>query len=258
MQTVIFCGGKGTRMKEETEWRPKPMVEVGGRPILWHIMKIYAHYGHNEFILPLGYKGDMIKNYFLNHNVLANDFTYTAASNRTYFHDKKMDDLKITFADTGFECLTGERLLKVSKHIKGDNFMVTYGDGVSDIDINKLALFHKKQGTLATITGVRPYSKYGLIKVSAKNGLATEFRQKPLVEFRNEFIGGGFMIFNKKVLDFLDNGPMENMFPKLISKKQLSVYQHKGFWMAMDTYLEAQELNKLWDTSKPWAVWQQN
>lgn len=233
MQTVVFCGGKGTRLKEETEFKPKPMVEIGGRPILWHIMKIYSHYGHNEFILPLGYKGGMIKEHF----------------------SGNPDKFKITFANTGLESLTGERLMKVKKFITNDDFMVTYGDGVSDIDIGRLLSFHKKQGTIATITGVHPYSKYGLVQINKKTSLATEFRQKPLVEFENEFVGGGFMVFNKKIFSYLDDGSLETVFPKLIRRKQLSVYRHKGFWMAMDTYLEMAQLNKLWRESKPWAVW---
>lgn len=258
MQVVIFCGGKGSRLKEETEFRPKPMIEIGGRPILWHIMKIYAHHGHNEFILPLGYKGNMIKDFFLNHKAMLHDFTMTASvkNDAIKFHSDTMDDFSITFADTGLETLTEERLLKIKKYIKGDDFMVTYGDGVSDIDINALVAYHKQQQTIGTITGVLPYSKYGLVKVDRKTGLASEFKQKPLLETNNQFVGGGFMVFNKKVFDYLEKGNFENIFPNLVSQKQMSVYVHKGFWMCMDTYWEMEELNRLWDSSRPWAVWE--
>lgn len=227
--------------------------------MLWHIMKIYAHYGHNEFILPLGYKGDVIKNYFLNHKAMLYDFTLASSSSDDLkFHSDSMDDFKITFSDTGLETLTEERLFKVKKYINGDEFMVTYGDGVSDIDINALIAFHRKQGTVGTITGVMPYSKYGLVKVNAKSGLALEFKQKPLLEANNQYVGGGFMVFNKKVFDYLENGHFENVFPALVSQKQLSVYVHKGFWMCMDTYWEMQELNKLWDSIRPWAIWEKS
>lgn len=219
-------------MKEKTEFKPKPMVEIGRRPILWHIMKIYAHFGHNEFILPLGYKGNMVKDYFFNHR-----------------------DFRITFADTGLESLTGERLLKIREYLADDEFMATYGDGVSDININDLLVFHRRHGRIATITGVHPYSKYGLVKVGS-GGLATVFKQKPLVELKGQYVGGGFMVMNKKIFNYVTEGPLEDAFPKLIADKQLAVYIHKGFWMAMDTYLEMQELNKLWAATKPWAIWE--
>jgi glucose-1-phosphate cytidylyltransferase len=250
---VILCGGKGTRMKEETEYRPKPLVEVGGRPILWHIMKAYAHHGHNKFILALGYKGGMIKEYFLNHRALANDFTFSLAKNSLEFHVGEKDDFQITFADTGMESLTGGRLLAVKKYIKGDEFMVTYGDGVSDIDINKLLAFHKKQRTVATITGVHPHSKYGMVKVDKKTNRVVHFDQKPRME---EYVSGGFIVFNKKIFDYLENGPMELAFPKLIKEKQLSIYCYNGFWKAVDTYQELEELNRIWNESRPWAIWE--
>jgi glucose-1-phosphate cytidylyltransferase len=250
---VILCGGKGTRMKEETEYRPKPLVEVGGRPVLWHIMKTYSHYGYNDFILALGYKGGMIKNYFLNHKALANDFTLAVAKNETKFHGGDKDDFKITFADTGLESLTGARLLKIKKYLKGDTFMVTYGDGVSDIDIEQLLAFHKKQGTIATITGVHPHSKYGMVKVDKKTSRVIHFDQKPRME---EYVSGGFIVFNKGIFDYLSDGPMEQAFPKLIKVKQLSMYCYDGFWRAVDTYQELEELNRIWEAEKPWAIWE--
>ena len=223
MKTIILCGGIGTRLKEETEFKPKPMVLIGGKPMLWHIMKIYKNTGHNEFIIALGYKGEMIKDYF------------------------KQSEFNITFIDTGQESETGERLSRVKDYV-GDEFMVTYGDGVSDIDINKLVEFHRKQGTIGTITGVHPYSRYGLVRV--EGNLATNFEQKPLMF---DFINGGFMVFNRKAFDYFDNGIMENGLIKLAKEKQLSVYKYEGFWKSMDTYREMEELNKLWQTTKPWG-----
>jgi len=255
MKTIILCGGRGTRLKEETEFKPKPMVLIGNRPIIWHIMKIYAYYGYNEFVLALGYKGDMIKDYFLNNKTFSNDFKLDTATNEIIFFDNKSDNFKITFADTGLESLTGERILRSKKYIEDDEFMVTYGDGVADINIKKLVDFHREQRTKGTITGVRPYSKYGLVRMDKEEKLVEGFDQKPLLY---DYASGGFMIFNREVFDYLDNGPMENAFFKLVKEKQLSVYKHDGFWRGMDTFLEMEELNKLWSVEKPWAVWEKD
>jgi glucose-1-phosphate cytidylyltransferase len=216
-------------------------------------MKIYSHYGYNEFIFALGYKGDMIRDYFLNQNALLNDFTLDTHDNSIKFYNNNCDNFKITFVDTGEESLTGERILRVKKYITEDEFMVTYADGVSDIDINKLVAFHRKQSTLGTITGVHPYSKYGLIQVNKKNNLVKCFEQKPQMY---DFVSGGFMILDKKAFDYFDKGIMEDGLLKLADKKQLSIYRHEGFWKAMDTYREMEELNSLWVENKPWAVWE--
>ena len=253
MKVVILCGGRGARLKEETEFKPKPLVLIGNKPILWHIMKAYAHYGYNEFILALGYKGEMIKDYFLNERAFVNDFTLDAPNNKLEFHDNHQHNFRITFAETGLESLTGERILKIKKYLTDEEFMVTYGDGVSDININKLIDFHRKQKTLSTITGVHPRSKYGVVEIDKDKELATEFAQKPLTQ---HYINGGFMVFNKTALDYFDEGTMENIFPKLIKERQLSVYRHDGFWKSMDTYNEMEELNKLWETDRPWAIWE--
>jgi len=253
MKTIILCGGIGTRMKEETEFKPKPMVLIGGKPILWHIMKIYSHFGYNEFILALGYKGEMIRDYFLNQRAFLNDFTLDTSTNKIEFHNNNSDNFKITFAETGLQSETGERILRVRKYINEDEFMVTYGDGVADIDIKKLVAFHKKQGTIGTITGAHPYSKYGLLKINKERNLVIDFEQKPVIY---DYASVGFMIFNKKAFEYFDNGPMENALIKLSKKDQLSVYTHKGFWKGMDTYREMEELNKLWKENKPWAVWE--
>ena len=213
MKTIILCGGKGTRMKEETEYRPKPMVEIGGRPIMWHIMKIYAHYGFNEFILALGYKGDMIKDYFLGAKHFLNDFTLDTSDHSVELHSRNHEDFKITFADTGQESLTGERVLQVKKYLGGDKeFMVTYGDGVADIDLRKLVEFHRKQGTIATLTGVGPRSRFGLIRVDERKGVASHFQQNPVLD---DYISGGFMIFDRKALEYIDEGWVENALEKL-------------------------------------------
>ncbi len=254
MKTIILCGGRGTRMKEETEFKPKPMVEIGGRPMLWHIMKIYSHYGFSRFVLALGYKGNMVKEYFLNHRAFSNDFTLHHARNEIDFHNTgNFDDFKITFADTGLETITGERLLQTKKYITEDEFMVTYGDAVGDIDIQDLVRFHRNQGTLATLTAVHPYSKYGIITIDRSSRRATGFQQKPMV---NDYVNGGFMVFSKKAFDYFDAGPMENAFPRLIQDNELSVYEHTGFWKSMDTYTEMEDLNRLWGEGRPWAVWE--
>lgn len=255
MKTIILCGGIGTRMKEETEFKPKPLVSIGGKPIMWHIMKIYAHYGFNEFILALGYKGDMIRDYFLRLPAYNNDFTFDSSSpDAITFHSAQSEPFKITFVDTGNESLTGERILRVKKYIPEDTFMVTYGDGLADIPLTSLVDFHHAQGTIGTLTAVRPHSKYGLLDIDHQKKKATQFVQKPIMK---DFVSGGFMVFNRRAFDYFDEGIMENSFPKLIREGELSVYMHHGFWASMDTYWEMEELNKLWKTTRPWAVWEQ-
>ena len=253
MQTIILSGGKGTRMKEETEFRPKSMVEVGGVPLLWHIMRGYMHYGHNDFVLALGYKGDMIKNYFMNWRTLVNDFSYDISSGKTKIHSSNHGDFKITFANTGMDTLTGGRILRCKPYIKDEEFMLTYGDGVSDVDINKLLEFHHQQGTIGTITGVHPQSRFGLVDVVDKTHLVTQFRQKPIL---HEYVSGGFMVFKKEALDYFDDGDMEHGLARLANKRQLSLFPHEGFWKCVDTYNELEQLNKLWDDGRPWAVWE--
>jgi len=253
MKTIILCGGIGTRMKEETEFKPKAMVLIGGKPILWHIMKMYSHYGYNEFVLALGYKGEMIRDYFLNQRTFLNDLTINTLDNSIEFHTNDSGNFKITFVDTGAESLTGERILRLKKYITEEDFMLTYADGVSDININQLVDFHKKQGTLGTITGVHPHSKYGLVHIDKETSLVKAFDQKPVMY---DYVNGGFMVFNKKAFDYFNNDQMEDGLKKMVEENQLSIYKHEGFWKAMDTYREMEELNKLWQDSKPWAVWE--
>jgi glucose-1-phosphate cytidylyltransferase len=258
MKVIILCGGTGTRLKEETEFKPKPMVYVGNKPMLWHIMKIYAHYGFNEFILALGYKGDYIKQYFLNQKAYDLDFTLQTKDYQTKYHLKnrtEFDDFKITFVDTGLETLPGERILRCKKYIpENDNdFMVTYGDGVSDIDINKLLKFHIKQNTIGTLTGIHPRSKFGALVINSEN-IISEFSEKPVSK---DWINGGYMIFNKEFFKYLKNGETEHPALKRLAKKeQLSIYKHEGFWACMDTNKELNDLNNWWKQNlPPWKIW---
>lgn len=250
--TVIFCGGAGTRLKEETEFKPKPIIKIGDRPILWHIMKIYSHYGFNDFILCLGYKGEMIKEYFLKHKQLSRDFSLELESQKfDFFNNDLQENWKIIFAETDLETLTAGRLYKVKKYLEEeDRFMVTYGDGLADIDILKLIDFHQKAGKIATITGAHPSSKYGLVETNPDK-VITGFRQKPKLD---EYVNVGFMVFEKKIFDYLgQNRMIEDVFLDLIRDNQIAMYQHEGFFHAMDTYKDYEDLNKMWREGKhPW------
>ncbi|MEK7080458.1 MAG: sugar phosphate nucleotidyltransferase [Patescibacteria group bacterium] len=258
IKTIILCGGTGTRLKEETEFKPKPMVEVGGKPILWHIMKIYSHYGHQNFILALGYKGNNIKDHFLKQKYYNTDLTLNTKDGKVMTFDNDTpdnlnDDFNIIFADTGLETPTGGRVLKLKKYIIEDVFMVTYGDGISDIDIGKLVEFHKSHGKIATITGVHPASRWGLVNADESNTV-TEFAQKPMLY---DYTNGGFMVFNKEFFNFLNPGDMiEDALMRLIPQKQLALYKHDGFWYGMDTYRDFLFLNDLWEKDPKWKIWQ--
>ena len=258
MKTIILCGGTGTRLKEETEFKPKPMVFVGGQPILWHIMKIYAAHGFNEFILALGYKADYIKDFFLNQKAFVNDFTLNTSNHETTFHfenARAKDNFKITFVDTGIDTLPGERILRCREYIpeEDENFMLTYGDGVADIDIKKLVEFHKSQKKIGTMTGIHPKSKFGVIKVNDDN-LVSGFDEKPIL---TTWINGGFMVFKKKVFDYINAGELEHDALRRLAKiKELSLYKHEDFWYCMDTYKEVEELNEIWEKENPpWRIW---
>ncbi len=258
MKVIILCGGIGTRLKEETEFKPKPMVLVGGKPIIWHIMKLYSHYGFNEFILALGYKADYIKEYFLNQKAFSSDFTLDTKAHKTKFYLEnrmEIDNFKITFVDTGLETLPGERLLRCKRYLPKEDklFMVTYGDGVADLNLRELLKFHKKQKTLGTITGVHPRSKYGLIKINGKN-LVTGFQEKPVL---SDWVNGGYMVFNRNVIDYFKPGETEHpVLKKLTKENQLSIYKHEGFWYAIDTYKELEDLNEIWNSGNhSWVLW---
>jgi glucose-1-phosphate cytidylyltransferase len=258
MKTIILCGGVGTRLKEETEFKPKPMVFVGNKPILWHIMKIYAAAGFREFILALGYKADYIKDYFLNQKAFTSDFTLETKRHKTkyYLNDRsEFDNFKITFVDTGLETLPGERILRCEKYLpkKDKFFMVTYGDAVTRIDIQLLLKFHKKQKTIGTITGVHPRSRYGAIE-SGKNHLITGFREKPVL---TDWVNGGFMVFDKRIFSYLKPGESEHpTLSKLAKESQLSIFKNEDFWFPVDTYKELDTLNRIWlSKNPPWKIW---
>jgi glucose-1-phosphate cytidylyltransferase len=254
---VILCGGLGTRLREETEYRPKPMVEIGSRPILWHIMKCYAHHGYTEFVLCLGYKGDMIRDYFLNYENRNRDVTVTLGSRDVEIHNAHAEaGWRVTLAETGELTLTGGRLKRVAPYL-GERFMVTYGDGVANVDIKNLVAFHEQHGKLGTVTAVHPASRFG--ELALAEGMVEVFQEKPQV--REGWINGGFFVFQRPVLDLVagDEESLEQgLLVKLASMKELAVYQHSGFWQCMDTYRETMALNELWRSGKaPWALWSQ-
>lgn len=259
MKTIILCGGIGYRLKEETEFKPKPMVLIGNKPILWHIMKIYAHYGFREFIIALGYKGDYIKDYFLNQKYFMHNFTLHTRSGSTRIHKDYengagIDDFMITFVDTGQETMPGERILRVKEFIPKDEdyFMVTYGDGVGDINISELVAFHRSRKKIGTISGVHPRSKYGMIK-TGRNKTIFDFREKPQLKDR---VNGGFMVFHRNFFDYLRPGETEHpALRRLARDRQLSLYAHNGFWHSMDTYADVENLNRLWREDPPWKLW---
>ncbi len=258
MKVIILCGGTGTRLKEETEFKPKPMVHIGNQPVLWHIMKIYAHYGYNDFVLALGYKAEYVKDYFLNQKAFTSDFTLDTATHKRKFYlqnRKEIDNFKITFVNTGADTQPGERILRCMNYIpkKDKNFMVTYGDGVSDINIKKLVAFHKKQKTIGTITGVHPRSKFGMVKTDDTDRVAS-FIEKPILR---DWVNGGFMVFNRKFFKHIKEGETEHPgLKRLAAEKELSLFRHDGFWFAMDTYKEVEDLNTIWKTGKaPWKIW---
>jgi glucose-1-phosphate cytidylyltransferase len=258
MQVVILCGGFGTRLKEETEIKPKPMVEIGGKPILWHIMKSYAHYGFNKFVLALGYKGEYIKNFFYHYRITCNDFTITLnPTDAPKIHSVSNDNFwEITCVDTGEKTLKGGRIKRLAPYIDGHYFHLTYGDGVSDVNLRELADFHLHHGAIGTVTGVRPPSRFG--EMSIEGDHVRHFEEKP--QLGMGLINGGFFIFKKDFLDYLS--PEENCdfefgaLQKLATDGQLRVYKHKGFWQCMDNVRERDYLNKLWDSNNaPWKPW---
>ncbi len=255
MPVVILCGGKGTRLREETEYRPKPLVEIGGRPILWHIMKGYSHYGFRDFILCLGYRGNMIKEYFLNYEAMNNDFTMTLGCKQeiVYRGTHEEQDFRVTLVDTGAETGTGGRIKQIERYIEGDSFMVTYGDGVGNVDIGQLVRFHRGHGKLATVTAVRPVSRYGVLELDGGDRVKT-FREKPQAD---GWISAGFFVFERPVFDYLDAESMLEPGPlaSIAADEELLAYQHGGFWHPMDTYRDFMLLNDVWREGAPWRIW---
>ncbi|HIH17783.1 MAG TPA: glucose-1-phosphate cytidylyltransferase [Nanoarchaeota archaeon] len=254
MKVVILCGGLGTRLREETEFKPKPLVEIGGKPILWHIMKIYSHYGYKDFVLCLGYKGHMIKDYFLKHKAMTSDFTLDVKQGKEEYHSHDTDDWHITFAETGDETNTGGRVNRIEKYIDSDNFFLTYGDGVSDVNIQELLQHHLKNSRIATLTSIQPASRFGVIEFDATHSV-NSFKEKPKLD---GWINGGFFVFNKEIFRYLEGNPVLEQDPlkTLALQNQLTVYPHAGLWECMDTHRDFEHLNKLWKEGKAfWKVW---
>ena len=256
LKVVILCGGLGTRLAEETQIRPKPMVEIGGKPILWHIMKIYEHHQLNNFVLALGYKGEVIKDYFLNYHARQSDLTVDLNTGSVEYTNRSSEDWRLSLVDTGAASMTGGRLMRLKPHLKnGGTFMLTYGDGVSDIDVSKLLAFHRSHGRLATVTAVRPPARFGNLQLT--DDFVTRFEEKP--QTGEGWINGGFFVFEPQVLDYLDDdttvlekAPLE----RLASQGQLMAYKHTGYWQSMDTLRDKQALEELWIKGEaPWRSW---
>ena len=257
MKVVILCGGFGSRLREETELKPKPMIEIGRMPILWHIMKAYAHHGFHEFIVCLGYKAEVIKEYFYNYEMLSNDFTIELGTKNIEVHSNHSEGgWKVTLVDTGLNAMTGARLKRIERFIDEDPFMLTYGDGVTDLDINKLLQYHESHGKIGTITGVQPPSQYGELMINKDQVLS--FNEKK--ERQNNSINGGYFVFKKDFFRYLEDdddcilerAPLE----KLTSDGELKAFHHKGFWQCMDTNRDYKYLVQLWDSGRaPWKVW---
>lgn len=256
MKTVILCGGLGTRLSEETQIKPKPMVEIGGRPILWHIMKIFSHYGFKDFVLALGYKGEIIKRFFIDYNLMTNDVTAHLDKGEVKYVNNGAEDWTVSMLDTGKESLTGGRLYRLKDMLRpAGRFMLTYGDGVSNINIRDLVKFHEKSGKIATVTAVRPPARFGGMVID-KN-IVIDFKEKP--QIREGWINGGFFVFEPKIFDYLhgdmtvlEGNPMEN----LVKDGQLAAYCHTGFWHCMDTLRDKIALETMWMENKAgWRVW---
>jgi len=256
MKVVILAGGMGTRIAEETQTRPKPMIEIGGRPILWHIMKIYSAHGLNDFIICLGYKGYLIKEYFANYALHNSDVTFDLAHNRIETHRRESEAWRVTLVDTGVDSMTGGRLKRVARYLADDTFCMTYGDGVGDIDIGALIRFHAAHGKLATVTATQPPGRFGALRLEDTNVLG--FQEKPLGD--GGWINGGFFVLSPEVLDNIegDNTTWENEpLQGLAARGQLTAWKHHGFWHPMDTLRDKNYLENLWAAGQaPWKIWQ--
>ncbi|MBM5782420.1 MAG: glucose-1-phosphate cytidylyltransferase [Pelagibacterales bacterium] len=257
MKAVILAGGLGTRLSEETTTRPKPMVEIGGKPILWHIMKIYSAHGIKDFVICLGYKGYVIKEYFANYYLHMSDVTIDLSNNTSKIHNNYAEDWKVTLVDTGEETMTGGRIKRILPYVKdGENFCLTYGDGVADVNISKLIEFHKAHKKLATLTATKAPGRFGALNINNQN-LITEFQEKP--DGDGNFINGGFFVLSPKIIDYIEGDktlfeqePLKN----LAKDNQLMSFKHSGFWQPMDTLRDKAQLESLWQAGKaPWRVW---
>jgi glucose-1-phosphate cytidylyltransferase len=255
VKVVILAGGYGTRLAEETEVRPKPMVDIGGRPILWHIMKLYAHHGFAEFVLALGYRGDAIKRYFLDFPYVNADLTVRLRANEVTVHQRHEEDWTVHLVDTGLDTITGGRIKRLRGWIGDETFMMTYGDGVADVDLQELLAFHRRHGKLATVTAVRPPARFGRLDIDGER--VAVFTEKP--QAGEGWINGGFFVLEPGVVDYVDGDathwerePLE----RLAAEGQLQAYQHDGFWQSMDTLRDVRLLNGLWRSGRaPWRVW---
>jgi glucose-1-phosphate cytidylyltransferase len=258
---VILCGGQGTRIREASESLPKPLIDIGGKPVLWHVMKTYGHYGFRRFVLALGYKGWEIKRYFLNYREHVSDFALRLSGHHeaSVLNDLADEDWDITFAETGLMTGTGGRIRRAREYLTGETFMLTYGDGIGAVDIPGLLAFHRAHGRLGTVTGVHPSSRYGEMHVDEATRLVTEFNEKPTLA--TGWVSGGFFVFQREFIDsYLDDDPnllLEHRpLQQLARDGQLAVFAHEGFWMGMDTYRDYMQLNSMWDAGDPpWKVW---
>lgn len=257
MKAVILAGGLGTRLSEETTIKPKPMVEVGGQPILWHIMKIYSAHGINDFIICCGYKGYVIKEYFANYFLRMSDVTFDMRFNQMNIHSGYAEPWRVTLVDTGENSMTGGRLRRVREHIGNETFCFTYGDGVSDVNITELVEFHRQQSTLATLTAVQPQGRFGAIALGEEQTKITQFHEKPVGD--GAWINGGFFVLEPEVIDYVEDDSTvweQEPLQKLAHMGQLSAYKHAGFWQPMDTLKDKNYLDELWKKGKaPWKTW---
>jgi glucose-1-phosphate cytidylyltransferase len=256
MKVVILAGGMGTRLSEETELKPKPMVEIGGKPMLWHIMKCYSHFGFNDFIICCGYKGSYIRDYFSHYYMHQSDITIDLEKNTSEYHHSQAEPWRVTLVDTGLQTMTGGRIKRVQKYIGANRFMLTYGDGVSDVDISALVAFHAASGRLATLTAVQPSGKFGVLGLEGDTIMS--FQEKPKGD--GAWINGGFFVLEPGVFDYINEGdrtiweqaPSEN----LARDRKLGAYRHTGFWQSMDTIRDRNVLESLWNSGKaPWKMW---
>ena len=255
MKVILLAGGLGSRLSEETDIKPKPLVDIGDHPILWHIMKTYAHYGFREFIIALGYKGDMIKRYFLEHYNLSGSMTIDLATGTVERHEQCSDDWRVQLVDTGYETQTGGRLKHLQFYLENETFMLTYGDGVSNVDLHELLQFHRAHNCIATVTAVRPPARFGGLVI--ENDLVASFDEKP--QIGEGWINGGYFVFEPEVFDYLDSDQTNleaDVLPRLALDHRLCAYKHEGFWQCMDTLREKRLLEHLWQNGKPWKVWE--
>ncbi len=256
MKVVILAGGFGTRLSEETDIKPKPMIEIGGKPILWHIMKIYSHFGYNDFIICLGYKGYIIKEYFANYFLHNSDVSFDLKNNKVSIHTSQIEPWHVTLVDTGAETMTGGRIKRIQKYTDNKPFMLTYGDGLGDVNIKEVVDLHKRAGKYATVTAIQTHGRFGALKIQ-NGGFVNEFNEKPKGE---QWVNGGFFVLEPEIFQFISNDtdciwerkPME----ELVSKSQLAAYQHNGFWHPMDTLRDKLELEEMWNSQNcKWKIW---